>query len=443
VGSIRTFLIAGILAILILFNFVAALRGYQSSMAEADILFDNELLDLSRLVANLDLQQLSNDFRMGNNLAFQIWQEKFQESALEKQLVGASFHAPDSPINMFSPGFDYANFDGYRWRTYTRYDELKKRWTIVAERTDLRFVLAENVVLESITPILFGIPLIGLLIWIVVSQGLKPLRQLSEELRSKPINDLSPITHYQAKNELNQVVRSLNGFIQRLDQALEREKRFSADAAHELRTPISALKIQLHNLQNEMDGKSESFLALQDGVDRMQHLIEQLLSLYRASPDQFASNCTELDIFAVTQDVIAQNYSLFEKKHQNIELNGKAELIIAERFALETLISNLLSNASKYSPDNSDIKVNISSTSDEVCLSVEDNGQGIPEDEKERIFERFYRSVQNEGSMVPGCGLGLTIVKHVVDLHGATLTLDNAATHNGSIFTVCFKRSSV
>jgi len=438
VGSIRTFLIAGILAVLILFNFIAALRGYQSSMAEADILFDNELLDLSRLVANLDLEQLGDDFRLGNNLAFQVWQENNQT---DRQLIGASFHAPDSPINMFSLGFDYANFDGYRWRTYTRYDNLAKRWIVVAERTDLRFILAENVVLESITPILFGIPLIGLLIWVIVSQGLKPLRQLSEELSKKPINDLSPLKSYHAKNELNQVVQSLNGFISRLDQALEREKRFSADAAHELRTPISALKIQLHNLQHELNGKSEAFLALQDGVDRMQHLIEQLLSLYRSSPDQFTANCAELDLFTITQDVIAQNYSLFEKKHQNLELEGKSEKIIAEKFALETMITNLLTNACKYSPEGSNIKVRVESDKECVCLLVEDNGAGIPDAEKERIFERFYRSSINDKSMIPGCGLGLTIVKHAVDLHDAKLTLENAESHSGSVFKICFKRS--
>ncbi len=183
--SIRFFLVAGILAALTLFNFVAALRGYQSSMNEAEVLFDNELLDLSRLVANLDFTKIPDDFRLGNNLAFQVWQND--------ELLGASLHAPDDPINAFLPGFDFANFDGFRWRTYTRYQAQDNFWIIVAERTDLRFILAENVVLESITPILIGIPLIGLLIWLVVSHGLRPLKLLSTELRNKDVNDLSPI----------------------------------------------------------------------------------------------------------------------------------------------------------------------------------------------------------------------------------------------------------
>lgn len=430
-GSIRLFLIAGILSILILFNFVAALRGYQSSMAEADVLFDNELLDLSRLVANLDLQQLGDDFRLGNNLAFQIWQDN--------DLIGTSFHSPDSPITEFTPGFDFANFDGYRWRTFTRYVSIQNRWVIVAERTDLRFILAENVVLESIMPILLGIPLVGLLIWVVVSQGLKPLQQLSNELRTKHINDLSPLKIAQPKKELKQVIQSLNGFINRLEQTFEREKRFSADAAHELRTPISALKIQLHNLQQETGGNSDAFLALQDGVDRIQHLIEQLLSLYRTTPDQFAANCTKIDLYLLTQDIIAQQYSLFEKKHQSLELEGATETIIGEKFALATMITNLLTNASKYTPDGGIIRVRIESDSNEVCLIVEDNGIGIAEAEQERIFERFYRS-QNDESMIPGCGLGLTIVKHVVDLHEARLSLCHSGFESGTMFRICFDK---
>ena len=437
-GSIRLFLITGILATLILFNFVSALRGYQSSMSEAEVLFDNELLDLSRLVANLDLQRLGDDFRLGNNLAFQVWQDDEQQRGLGNRLLGSSYHAPTTPINIFSPGFDFANFDGYRWRTYTRHDNSSNHWIIVAERTDLRFVLAENVVLESIVPILLGIPLIGLLIWVIVSHGLKPLQLLSNELRNKHITDLSPLKYDHSKNELNQVVQSLNGFIQRLDQALDREKRFSADAAHELRTPISALKIQLHNLQHELNGESEAFLALQDGVDRMQHLIEQLLSLYRTTPDQFAENCAAIDLYSLTQNVIAQNYSLFEEKNQSLELEGASAMILGEKFALETMITNLLSNASKYSPKGGDVLVKIESTGNEVCLLVEDNGSGIPDAEKERIFERFFRSSQNDETMIPGCGLGLTIVKHVVDLHEAKLSLEDSHFQSGSLFKICF-----
>lgn len=132
-------------------------------------------------------------------------------------------------------------------------------------------------------------------------------------------------------------MQSVNGFIGRLSAALDREKRFSADAAHELRTPISALKIQLHNLAQEVDVHSEAFQQLQQGVERMQHLVEQLLSLYRSSPDQFRASCSKLDLLALTQDVVAQLYPLIEQRGQSLELEGDAGFINGERFALETL----------------------------------------------------------------------------------------------------------
>lgn len=428
--SIRSFLIAGTVAILILFNFVAALRGYQSSMLEAEQLFDNQLLDLSQLVANLDLARITRDFRLGNNMAFQVWDQD--------TLLAASYHAPLEPMNAFAAGFDFANFDGYRWRTFTRLDEDNGRWIIVAERTDLRFVLAENVVLESIAPILFGIPVAGLLIWFIVGFGLKPLQVLSTDLRQKRVQDLSPLPLRQTPRELDQVVQSINGFIQRLGSALEREKRFSADAAHELRTPISALKIQLHNLAQEVDTHSEAFRQLQQGVERMQHLIEQLLSLYRTTPDQFAANCTRLDLLAVTQDSVARLYPLIEQKQQTLELEGEACFINGDRFALETMLANLLTNANRYTPNGGRILLKLERRPARVCLTVEDNGPGIAEAERERVFERFYRAGSVDNTGVTGCGLGLTIVQHVAELHQATVTAGPSSFASGAAFTVCF-----
>jgi two-component system sensor histidine kinase QseC len=430
VRSIRLFLISGTVAILLLYNFIAAWRGYQSSMREAELLFDNQLLDLSRLVGSLDTARLTSEFRLGNNLAFQIWDGN--------HLVAASWHAPAEPMNAFKSGFDFTNFDSYRWRTFTRLDERTARWIIVAERTDLRFVLAENVVLESVTPILLGIPIAGLLIWMIVGFGLRPLAQLSADLREKRAQDLSPLPHRETPQELDQVVQSVNGFIQRLDAALEREKRFSADAAHELRTPIAALKIQLHNLAQETDAGSETFRQLQQGVDRMQHLVEQLLSLYRMTPSQFAANCTRLDLLALAQDVVARHYPLIEQKEQNVELDGSSAFIIGERFALETLLANLLANAIRYTPAGGNIRLRVDKGDGKVTLTVADDGPGIPVAERERIFERFHRGVQFGADRASGAGLGLTIVKHVAELHEADVAIEDSGFGSGAAFKVRF-----
>jgi len=430
VRSIRLFLISGTVAILLLYNFIAAWRGYQSSMLEADMLFDNQLLDLSRLVGKLDTTRITPEFRLGNNLAFQIWEGN--------ALLAASWHAPTEPMNPFKAGFDFANFDSYRWRTFTRLDEESHRWIVVAERTDLRFVLAENVVLESIMPILLGIPIAGLLIWMIVGFGLRPLAQLSADLREKRAQDLSPLPPRETPKELDQVVQSVNGFIQRLDSALEREKRFSADAAHELRTPIAALKIQLHNLAQETDSGSETFRQLQQGVERMQHLVEQLLALYRMTPAQFAANCTRLDLLTLAQDVIARHYPLIEQKEQSVELDGSSAFVEGERFALETLLANLLANAIRYTPKGGNVRLRLDKGDGKVVLTVADDGPGVPETERERIFERFHRGSQSGAERASGAGLGLTIVTHVAGLHQAEVTVTDSGFGTGTAFNVVF-----
>lgn len=433
--SIRLFLVASILATLTLFNFIAALQGYQSSMEQADELFDNQLQDIAQLVANLDIHGSVSEISLENGMIFQIWERS--------RLLTASSNAPGEAISEFVAGFNYANFDGYRWRTFVRADPASARWVLVAERTDLRFVLAERVVLESIIPILLGIPLVGLLIWSIVSLGLRPLKALSTELKGKQAHDLSPISYKNSIKELEQVIESTNGFINRLGEVLEREKRFSADAAHELRTPISALKIQLHNLSDKIDPQDESYRQLHSGVERMQHLIEQLLSLYRTTPEKFSKNCHRVDLYAIVQDQIAQMYSSFEDKNQTLELEGDNIQIEGDQFALETLVSNLLSNASKYTPRGGSIVVRIQETPTEVTLIVADSGPGIPAEDRLRVFDRFYRAdFTTDAASVPGCGLGLTIVAHIAELHRATVTVEESEFETGCAFKVSFRKEN-
>ena len=436
--SIRVFLATSIVALLILFNFVAAVQGYQSSMREADALFDNQMLDLAKLVSNLDV---SNDrlhsLQLGDDLAFQIWQNA--------TLLAASSNAPPDALHDFIPGFGYANFDSYRWRTLAQFDQVQSKWVFIAERTDLRFVLAESVVLQSLGPLLLGIPLVGLLVWVFVSRGLAPLQRLSLVLKAKPANDFRPIDFGESRVELDQVVTSINGFVTRLEAAMDREKRFSADAAHELRTPISALKVQLHNLANTIDVDSEAFNELQQGIERMQHLIEQLLALYRNSPEQFAANSKPVNLLSLSQDVVARLYPEFEKKNQQIELESDAGLdhgdftIDGEAFALETLLTNLLVNASRYTPHGGQIIVALSRQDEKVLLAVEDDGVGIPLADRERIFDRFTRLSNTDTEGRAGCGLGLAIVGHVAALHHAVVNVMSSRFSSGTAFIVEFQ----
>lgn len=435
-SSIRAFLIATILATLTLFNFLAALQGYNSSLKETEKLFDNQLLDTAQLISNLHQSSIKNEPKPLNSAAYQIWRNG--------QLVTASTNARGKAITALQPGFGYANFNGYRWRTLVYFDSEYSQWIVTAERTDIRFSLAENVIIKAVLPILLGIPLIGLLIWLIVSHGLKPLRSLSDQLKNKKVNDLTPIELPALQKELKHVVHSINTLIARSGSALEREQRFTADAAHELRTPISALKIQLHNLKDDLSNDSEAFLQLQSGVDRMQHLVEQLLSLYRSSPSEFSNSFTPVDLYKLAQESIAEQHQVFEQKHQSLELVGSTCFISGDLFSLQTLLQNLLSNANKYTPEEGTIRVSAENLGSQVCLKIEDSGIGIDPGDYNKIYERFQRlNKKSAVASTPGCGLGLTIVNHIVELHNASITISPSGFDSGIIFTVLFGRVGV
>lgn len=434
VKSIRIFLVTVILAVITLFSFVAALKGYQSSMAEAESLFDKQLLDTARLIAYIYTESTISNEGYESTFTFQIWQQD--------KLLASSFNAPSIGIAPLTSGFDYNNFDGYRWRTVAHFDTIKQYWVVVAERSDLRYALAENVVLESIAPVLLGLPLVGLLIWLIVGQGLKPLRRLADELGNKRTDDLSPLSYDSSSRELQRIVLSSNQLLGRLEGSLLRERQFASDAAHELRTPISVLKVQLHNISKELPDNNQNIRELAETAERLRHIVEQILDLYRSSPDQYNAALTSIDLNDLAQEVLAQEYTSFEAKNQTLEFHGEECFIQGDRFALSTLLLNLLSNANKYTPAEGRISVSTRHSGGHVILTVEDSGPGIPEQHREAVFERFHRvGGDRHQSGVPGCGLGLAIVNHIVESHNAEISISDSRFNKGTAFQIKFFRA--
>jgi two-component system sensor histidine kinase QseC len=428
--SIRTFLVITLLATMTLIIFFAALRGYRSSMQQTELLFDGQLHDIADLLdqfpgAATATVSLPGDGAPESTIAFQIW----DDGALRQR----SANAPATPIGPFEPGYHENNFGGHRWRMLARRSRAANRWLLVAERADIRFRVAEEVILEAVTPIILGLPVAGLLIWAIVGYGMRPLSRLADELGTKAHDDLTPMQDDQTPAELKQVIHSTNDLLGRLAASFGRERRFAADAAHELRTPISVLKVHLHNLARDMPRDDPNVASLEDGIDRMNHLVEQILALYRTAPDQFMANFTSLDLDALAREVIGKRYSDFANKQQQIELVGQSSLITGDRFALETLLENLLSNACKYTPDGGKIMITVQPNSNGgTILQVEDSGPGIAPEEYERVFERFYRvGGDRHASDQPGCGLGLAIVAHIAELHDARIALGPSSFETG------------
>ncbi|OBP14470.1 hypothetical protein A5320_11920 [Rheinheimera sp. SA_1] len=443
--SIRRYLVTILIAVLTLTSFLAALQSYRHSISRSDLLFDQDLV----LLASSLLPQFQADTSTtGELLVVQVWQGE--------TLKYKSQQAPATRIDAPS-GFSEQNFAGQRWRTYV--SQTEQLSIIVAQPLKQRQELADEVVLASIYPVVLSLPLQALLIWLVVSKGLQPLRRLTQQLSSKKADDLTPVQLPEVPQEMKQMLSTTNQLLQRLDSAFIREKRFASDVAHELRTPLTILQVTLHNAQQQWlqqgvadpDGMMN---ALQHGVARMSQLIEQIMLLNRTNPEHFKAKLQAIDLTSLCREVIAELYPQILAKQQQISLDAEDGLLLAaDPFAMRVLLLNIVGNASKYTPAQGLIRLQLQSViADEknqhkkpnqnkinsyLQIVVEDSGPGIAPEEYNRVFDRFYRvGGDRHNSGTPGSGLGLAIVKEIVGLHHGQLSLGPSTLGTGLKVTV-------
>ena len=431
-SSIRSYLLVAVLSAITLTSFIAALYGYRSGVDAADALFDAQLTDSAVLLSGLLAGGVDQQTLRAGNTAFQVWDD-------QGQLRLRSADTPERPMAPFEAGFRFTNFAEHRWRVLVRREPAAGLWVMVAERADARFALADSVARESLLAVLAALPVTALLIWLIVGHGLRRLDRLAAALAGKAADDLKPLDSTNAPAELAVIIRAVNGLLQRLELSLARERRLTADAAHELRTPIAALKVDLHNLAGRLPADDPLLARLHADTARLEHLIAQILLLYRMSPEQYQAHRETLDLTALAGEVIAAGYAQFESKGQDIQLHGTRQPLQGDRFALTTLLQNLLANASRYTPPGGRIRVSTASRADGgVQLEVSDSGPGLPPGERERVFDRFYRHVGTRHLDPAGSGLGLSIVRLVADLHGAQVLFDDSPFGHGLTVRVLF-----
>ncbi|TXS96674.1 HAMP domain-containing protein [Parahaliea maris] len=458
--SIRVSLVAMLIAAFTLVSFLAALLGYRASMDRAEELLDTQLryaVDILRYHdavgaeatgANSPERQIDSPERQidspepgadspgpegdkslqpGEGFAFQVWRDD--------QLLQHAGVPGSEPMASFDAGFDYANFGGFRWRTLT-VAGADGTWYQVAERADLRFTLAERVVMESVLPLLTWLPVAAVLIWFLVGWGLAPLRSLSQQINRKASDDLEPLVFPTPPVELRPVVGSTNALLARLSSALQRERDFASHAAHELRTPISGLKIHLHNLSQDLSADHPSLCHIRADVDRMQHLVEQLLDISRTQPELMRGHFATVNLHALAERVAASLWPLFSEAGLSLSLGGEDCTVQGDEVMLDTLLRNLLDNARKYAGRGSEVEVTTGMDEGRPCLVVTDDGPGIPAAERDQVFRRFYRVDDSSG--VGGAGLGLAIVWQIAQLHGAEVRLDTPPPGKGLAVRVYF-----
>jgi len=333
-------------------------------------------------------------------------------------------------------GYSTVRHDGRDWRVYTLVQG--SHALQIAQPQDERAAIARQTALRTLVPFLALIPFFGVLLWVGVGWALAPLDAMSKAVAKRRADALEPLEAGPLPSELQPLARNLNDLLARLDHALSSQRRFTADAAHELRTPLAALTLQLDLARRAQtaDDVSAALADLEAGVLRASHVVEQLMTLARVEPEAMAQKRTACDLVAIAKDAIVARAALAADKRIDLGLaRATPAVVMGDPASLGILLSNLLDNALRYTPPGGRIDVTIDRSDEAVTLVVADTGPGIPADARERVFDRFFRGEEQDAA---GTGLGLSIVKRIVDAHGATVTLDAPEEGTGLVVRVRF-----
>jgi two-component system sensor histidine kinase QseC len=392
--------------------------------------------ELIAVQAAHDLDELENEHshlmhKYSLRVAFQVW-----EGGRVLRLHSAN--APAQPLASPEPGFSDKVIDGHRWRVFSAWDEAGQNLIHVAELTEDREELARDIAGNLLKPLLFSLPLLAFLLWAAVTRSLRPLVRLTGEVEQREPDNLAPLDAGSAPREVAPLIDRLNKLFVRIDASLQKERRFTADAAHELRTPVAGIKAQAQvarGASNEVDRVHALDNAIL-GCDRAAHLIDQLLTLARI--DTLDDTGTELcQLRSIASDVIATIAPTALGQDVRLELTEGDDIKVRGNIALlRILLRNLIDNAVHHTGAGTTVQISVGQKQGKSFLSVADNGPGIPEAELERVSERFYRPA---GTNASGSGLGLSIVKRIAEIHAASLQLAKAENETGLCVTVVFK----
>jgi len=365
-------------------------------------------------------------------LVFQMWMLASNRLALRSQ------GAPETPMTDLLEGFSNRVIDGQSWRVYALTDINRGLQVQVGEgnerRSELKITIAERILI----PALVSLPALAVLIWVGVGRAMKPLRVIAQDVENREAGKLTPIDDAPVPTEARPLVHAINDLFQRLQESFENERRFTADAAHELRTPLAALKTQAEvALRAQEDvSRTEALRQVINGVDRAGHLVQQLLTLARIDPDSWHGGRGVFNLREMAADTIAELTPQALVKHIDLGLQAPAEAVrvTGDVGMVQLLVRNLVDNAIKYTPAQGTVTVSVERQGGRICLAVDDSGPGIPREDRERVFERFYRRL---GSGAAGSGLGLSIVRRIAELHEAGIDLLDSDL-GGLRVAVCF-----
>jgi two-component system sensor histidine kinase QseC len=354
----------------------------------------------------------------------------YQVYSLEGQLLLRSHDAPNAALAP-ADGFSDVAAAGVQWRAFRRSDPHNGVVIIVAHGVADRDELVRGLAMRMMLPLAVGLPLLAIALWLAVTRALRPLERLAQEVRGREAGHLRPIAAPDSPAEVEPLVTATNQLFARLERSFENERRFTGDAAHELRTPLAALRIQAEvALTTENDERRRRALEqVVQGVERATRVVEQMLLLARLDGGEALPTFEPVELARLCREAILESGDRSRGRDLDVVLDAQAEARVSGDFGmLLALVRNLLDNALRFAPDGGQVRVGVLLDGKRALVTVEDSGPGVPPDVRARIFDRFYRGPDGRG---PGSGLGLSIAKRVVELHGGTIGASSSAALGG------------
>ena len=433
--SLRARLLFFLLAAIAVGALVQGAIAYRSTLQQADDIFDSLLQRTALSLGTGDgllrmgpAHAKGSATPMADDLIIQIWTPdgvRVFNSRSRRPL-------PDQIIL----GFADAEVEGSTYRVYslaTPFQVIQ-----VAQDMQVRKRMAGALAWRTVAPIAAAAPLLMLIVWCVVSWSLRPVKRARAQVADRRPEDLSPINVPDLPDEIRPLMQELNLLLERMRGAFAQQKQFVGDAAHELRSPLAALNLQLQSLRRASDDDSRRVAEqrLAAGIERATRLVEQLLSMARHENNAEQPPAETVDLADVVRLALSETLPAANAKDIGIELRGAPQAMVrGHRDDLVLLARNLLDNAIKYTSAGGHIAIRLDTPPEGARLLIDDNGPGIPPAERARVFDRFYRL---DGNTQPGSGLGLAIARAIAQRHNAAITLEDVPDGPGLRAQVAF-----
>lgn len=433
--SVRGALLAWLTAAVLAGGAAAGAFVYAAALQEIDALFDYQIRQLA-------VSLVAQSMRFGGALLAvpdESDDEAFDFAVRIRDGSGESLYAsrnfPELPRSAV-PGFSDVRGASGAWRAYTM--QWGPRTIEVAQPLAVRREMAFAAALRTLAPLLIVVPLLVAAVWLAVGRAVRPLRRVAGAVERRSVKALEPLPQDGLPAEVLPLVSAFNGLLRRLGESIDAQRAFIGDAAHELRTPLAALRLQAQVLVRTLDAREREAAGAEfvDGVDRATRLVEQLLDLARSEPDGAARAFTPVRVDELARGAVSDHAAAAAAK--GVDLGAEAADAVEARGdaqSLRILLRNLVDNAVRYTPAGGRIDVIATRVGERAALQVVDTGPGIAPEERERVFGRFYRL---PGSAESGSGLGLSIVRRIAELHGAEVRLESGADGKGLRATVLF-----